>query len=358
VASGEVDAADSDEPDPLGVRSSLMIYKLLPGEPNYPQIHSAAGPAGTPIPWSALSGMVAVPGARNRLLAVWDSYYAEGRIFTIDVGQKPALITHELTITGNTAELDGEGIAVAPDGTTWIASEGNASDSRPNRLLQVGAYGAVVREVDLPQEILACRAASENRGSLGSGFEGVAAVRVRDGYRLLVAQQRGWDYTTPECEALDDDPTGANAGEPALTRIWVYDPDADTWRYFAYELEPLGPNASWVGLSEVTKVGDGTVVVIERDNRTGDFAQLKTLVRFKLADARDGIIERDEKQVYDLLPRLEASRGWVTDKPEGVAVTVDKRVFVVTDNDGVEDWSGETWFLRLGRISSVFAPTP
>ncbi|MEY2929550.1 MAG: hypothetical protein RL033_299, partial [Pseudomonadota bacterium] len=45
---------------------------------------------------------------------------------------------------------------------------------------------------------------------------------------------------------------------------------------------------------------------------------------------------------------------WISDKPEGVAVTGNGRLFVVTDNDGVEDWSGETWFLRLGSWRRLF----
>jgi glucose/arabinose dehydrogenase len=44
----------------------------------------------------------------------------------------------------------------------------------------------------------------------------------------------------------------------------------------------------------------------------------------------------------------------MTDKPEGVAVTPNGSVYVVTDNDGVEDWSGETWFLRLGEVWRLF----
>jgi hypothetical protein len=35
-------------------------------------------------------------------------------------------------------------------------------------------------------------------------------------------------------------------------------------------------------------------------------------------------------------------------------VTFDGRTFVVTDNDGVEDWSGESWFLPLGRYWHLF----
>ena len=100
-------------------------------------------------------------------------------------------------------------------------------------------------------------------------------------------------------------------------------------------------------------MGDGSYLAIERDNRTGDFAALKTLVRVDAADAEDGVTA-DEKRVYDLIPNLEASRGWISDKPEGTAIDKDGTVYVVTDNDGVDDWSGETWFLRLGNVDDLF----
>jgi hypothetical protein len=101
-------------------------------------------------------------------------------------------------------------------------------------------------------------------------------------------------------------------------------------------------------LSEITRVGDGSYLAIERDNRTGDFAALKTLVRVDAADAQDGVTA-GEKRVYGLIPDLEASRGWISDKPEGTAINQAGNVYVVTDNDGVDDWSGETWFLKLGK---------
>jgi hypothetical protein len=97
-------------------------------------------------------------------------------------------------------------------------------------------------------------------------------------------------------------------------------------------------------------------VVIERDNRTGDFASLKTLVRFKLRDAMDGTVSAGDKSVYDMIPALEASSGWITDKPEGAAIDGRNRLFLSTDNDGVEDWSGETWFLSLGNYKRLFTP--
>jgi hypothetical protein len=288
--------ASGEEDDPTyGVRSTIMIYELGQREPSYPQIVSADNAAHAPIGWSALSGLVAVPGHDDRLLAVWDSYYSEGRIFTIDASEKPAVIVNELPIRGGSGNYDNEGIAIAPDGTYWIASEGNAG-ARRNRLLQTDTLGHVIAEIGLPAEIEACRAASANRGTLASGFEGVTVVpRVRDsGYVLAVAQQRGWDYTTPGCEALDDDPTGANAGEPRFSRIWLYDPQRREWDHIAYELEPRPPNASWVGLSEITRVGN-SFVVLERDNRTGDFGELKALVKFSSAALVDGVVTRAER---------------------------------------------------------------
>nr|WP_275261117.1 esterase-like activity of phytase family protein [Nitrosococcus halophilus] len=237
---------------------------------------------------------------------------------------------------------------MAPDNTDtlWIASEGNDPGTRPNQLVQVDTAGAILNKIGLPAEIEACRLASSNTGNLDNGFEGVAVLPMQNGrYQLLVAQQLPWDYTTPECEDLDD--------EPGYTRIWIYDPVAMTWDFVPYELAPVPANASWVGLSEITRVGDGSYVLIEHDNRTGDFAALKTLIRVSLADATDGITA-EEKTVYDLIPDLKATHGWITDKPEGVAINRHGEVFVVTDNDGVGDWSGETWFLKLGNVDDLF----
>ena len=353
VVSGEVDDG------PLGVRSTISIYRLERRAPSYPQILSANDSSGKPIGWSALSGMVALPKSGAKMLAVWDSYYSESRIFRIDASRKPALITGSTLIQGGRGDYDPEGIAIAPDGTYWIASEGNASDSRPNLLIQADSTGNVLAEIGLPDEILACRRASTRRGTLGSGFEGLAvlpaAKGAERGYKLLVAQQRGWDYTTPECEALDDDDGGFNASnEPNRSRIWIYDTVAQSWSYVGWELAPKPANAAWVGLSEITAAPDGSYIVLERDNRTGNFAEIKTLARLLPEAWEDGLVSADEKRVYDFKPALEATNGWITDKPEGVAILDDGRAFVVTDNDGVDDWNGETWFLELGEIRKLF----
>lgn len=349
-------STEVDDPS-FGVRATVSIYKYNRRPAGYPQILSDDDNSDRPIAWSALSGMSAIPGVHDQVIAVWDSFYSQSRAFIIDVDHKPAIVRHAIDITGGTGNYDPEGITFAPDGTMWIASEGNGSGTRKNRLLQTTKSGSVLAEVGLPADIEACRAASSNTGSLGAGFEGVAAVPsdgCGSGYMLLVAQQRGWDYTTAACEALDDDPTGANAGEPGQTRIWKYCPASGNWDAISYELDPVPANASWVGLSEITLLPDGTLMLIERDNRTGDFTSIKNLVRIDLARDGAGGITRAEKQRYDIIRPLKATNGWITDKPEGTAVLPNGRVFLVTDNDGVDDWSGETWFLRLGKYRRLF----
>jgi hypothetical protein len=68
----------------------------------------------------------------------------------------------------------------------------------------------------------------------------------------------------------------------------------------------------------------------------------------------DKLVAAGEKSLFDLMPHLLSTNGWITDKPEGTAVSSSGRLYVVTDNDGVDDWSGETWFFDLGRYWRLF----
>lgn len=335
-------SSESDDP-PYGVRAVISIYSLGAGPASYPQILSADGPEGTPIPWGALSGLAADPTDPDTMYAVSDSFYADARIFTIDVSAAPAVVTGSIPVSG-AADLDLEGIAVAPGGGFWLASEGNASGSRPNRLLLVDAAGKVVDEIGLPDEVVACRESSTSRSTLGSGFEGVA---VGAGGLVSVVQQRGWDYTTPGCEDLDDDEAGVDAhGQPRATRLWTYDPESGEWGHVPYLLAEVPEHASWVGLSEITALEGGGFAVIERDNLTGDVSEVKSVVRVSASGAKTADV--------DLLAPLRATNGWISDKPEGFTVAADGETYLVTDNDGVDDWSGETTFLRLGPLGDLF----
>jgi hypothetical protein len=224
--------------------------------------------------------------------------------------------------------------------------------------------------------VLACRAeerklpaSSRATGSHGSGFEGLDVVaKPGGGYLIYAAQQRGWNYSTSlACDAIDDDPIDkGNIAEPSRTRIWVFDPsvaDNDAaWSSVPYELQPKPADAAWIGLSEITYTPQGWIL-IERDNLTGSFPtpagaatpnNYKTLVRVPLDPGSDGVYTVDDKSIFDLRPALLATNGYVTDKPEGVGVLFDGDLYVVTDNDGVDGSSVETWFLRLGAAWRLF----
>ena len=45
-----------------------------------------------------------------------------------------------------------------------------------------------------------------------------------------------------------------------------------------------------------------------------------------------------------------ASNGPIIEKLEGVAVDPERYVYIVNDNDGVDDNSGETQFINLGKL--------
>ena len=61
-----------------------------------------------------------------------------------------------------------------------------------------------------------------------------------------------------------------------------------------------------------------------------------------------------KKLAIDVLPRLQALNGWTQEKLEGLTIGADDQVYAVTDNDGLEDATGETQFLRLGSLTSAF----
>ena len=57
----------------------------------------------------------------------------------------------------------------------------------------------------------------------------------------------------------------------------------------------------------------------------------------------------EKSLAVDLLPAMLATKGWISDKPEGLALLASGELVAVTDNDGVENATGETLFMRLGR---------
>lgn len=321
VVSSEEDSAED------GYRSTISIYQYGAKTASYPEIHSTGSAL---IPWGALSGMVADRAQSNRLYAVPDSYYKASRIFNIDASKTPAVIDGQIELrkSGSTVDYDLEGIAQGANGDFWLASEGNGK-AKPNLLIHASAQGDVLAEYPLPAAVAAQQTSN--------GFEGVSVVGEGASTRVYVAFQREWK----------NDPAGK-------VRLGVFNPASGEWGFYHYPLD-AAPDDAWVGLSELTSIGNGQFLVIERDNQQGPAAAVKRLYRIDLSGmqpAAEGqafplVTKRLER---DLLPDLKNTGGWVLDKVEGAAVDKQGRLLVVTDNDGVEDASGETRFMRLGTV--------
>jgi hypothetical protein len=314
-----------------GAAPHVTIYQRAErAAPAYPTIRSAKNADGLPIAWGALSGLAADKTQAGKLYAVTDSVYTGApRILTIDATRKPATITGETLVTRNGAaaeKLDPEGIAVAGDGF-WLASEGNPEKGLKNHLVRVDAKGAIQEEIAVPADL--------EKGAKNFGFEGVTVTGSGADETVWLAVQREW---------ADD---GKNA-----VKLLGYKPSDKSWSAVHYPLD--NAETGWIGLSEITAAGD-RVIIIERDNQIAEKAKVKKLYAVSMADMKPmklgGELPLVRKTlVRDLLPDMKAPKGYVLDKVEGFAVDAAGDAYIVTDNDGVDDSSGETQFLKLGKI--------
>lgn len=315
-----------------GVGSHVMVYELAEGEPNYPQLVSDLDADGRPLGWAAISGAVADAEQPGLLYAVSDSVLsAEPAIYTIDATAKPARIIAKTIVTrgGDAAQkLDLEGITLDGAGGFWLASEGDSAKLTPHALYRVDADGKILAEVPFPAALLA--------GEKRFGAEGIARTGEGEDETLWIAMQREWG----------DDPAGQ-------VKLLAYKPASKTWGAVAYPLETPAEGA-WVGLSEITIHGDYAYIV-ERDNQIGGKAQLKALYRVPLAELVPAELGGElplvsKELVRDFIPDLAANNGYVLDKVESFAIDADGVGYVITDNDGVDDSSGETFFWSIGSL--------
>ena len=313
-----------------GARSHVMIFELSEAPATYPMITSAG--TESLLGWGALSGLAADPAEAGKLYAVSDSVYgAMPMIYTIDAAQTPARITSGLLVTrgGDAAQkLDLEGIASDGEGGFWLASEGRSDRLIPHAIYRVDAEGEIKTEIALPAELLA--------NEIRFGFEGITVA----GDWLWMAVQREWK----------DDAKG-------MVKLLGYNTADETWGAVHYPLDTLADGASeaaWIGLSDITVNGDW-VYVIERDNQIGAAAVTKKIYRVALsqlvpAELGGALPVVTKELVRDLMPDLAVLNGYTPEKVEGFAIDAAGTTWVVTDNDGVSDSSGETLFWSFGAV--------
>ena len=304
-------------------RAHVMIYELQDAPAAYPQLTSEG--ADELIGWGAISGMVA--DENGMIYAVNDSFYGyQPRIFTIDPSQTPARIiaATDVTRAGYPAQkMDMEGITLDGEGGFWIASEGRTDRLVPHAIYHVKANGQIKEEIALPAELLAV----EKR----FGFEGITLV----GDTLWMAVQREW---------ADDD--------KGFVKLVSYNTTTEEWGAVRYPLDAV--ETGWIGLSEIQAHGD-YVYLIERDNQIGENAAVKQVTRVALSEMVPAPLGGDlpvvtKEVVYDLIPDLASDGGYVVDKIEGMAIMQDGTTWMSTDNDGVDDSSGETFFWSIGQF--------
>ncbi len=367
VTASEVDSRDDK------LRAGITIYqlgRLDRSTQRYPTVVSRNRRDGTPIPWGAMSGLAVNPRYDRIVYAVPDSFYGESRIFAIDTRRTPAVIYGEQTLIDRrgllaaiapdlvnedaTVNLDLEGIATRKYRGFWVVSEGRGTvgdEDRPvetpNLLIGVSRWGTVTQVVPLPQSV--------NARQQRFGLEGVATVMTRrnkhrgigekhrgEGEYVFVAFQREW------------------AGDPdGQVRIGRYNVAEDSWAFYYYPLdEATSPNGGWVGLSDLAYLGNGRFAVIERDNQGNTDARVKKIYEFSVRGV-DPVEDNAEPVpsfpllkktlVRDLISDLQAPGGFVLEKVEGLAVRRDGTALIITDNDGVDDASGETQLIKIRR---------
>ncbi|MBO9448016.1 esterase-like activity of phytase family protein [Ruegeria sp. R14_0] len=324
-----ISANEKDLIEDGGPRAHVSIFEYQDAPANYPHLTSAG--ADELIGWGALSGLVA--DEDGMIYAVNDSFYGfQPSIFKIDPSQQPARIVDVIRIhrqDGNPAQkLDLEGITLDGKGGFYVASEGRTDRVIPHAIYHVSAEGKIKDrkgEIGLPPELMAV----EKR----FGFEGITKV----GDTLWMAVQREWK----------DDPENH-------VKLVAYNLDTKEWGAVHYP--KADPETGWVGLSEIVAFGDH-VYVIERDNQHDHRAVTKKIYRIPLSEMTPAPLGGDlpvvsKEEVRDLLPDLTSTGGYVLDKIEGLAILPSGEAFVMTDNDGVDDASGETMFWSIGSVSA------
>ncbi|MCG7572893.1 esterase-like activity of phytase family protein [Phaeobacter sp. CNT1-3] len=322
-----ISANEKDLIEDNGPRSHVMIYEYQEAPAQYPMLTSAG--ADELIGWGAISGMVA--DADGMIYAVNDSFYGfQPSIFKIDPSQTPARIVDVIRVhraNGQPAQkLDLEGITLDGKGGFWLASEGRTDRAIPHAIYHVNSDGLIKshkQEFGLPAELMAV----EKR----FGFEGITRI----GDTLWMAVQREWK----------DDPKNH-------VKLVAYNTKTKEWGAVHYP--KAEPAKGWVGLSEIVAHGE-YVYVIERDNQIGADAVTKKIYRIPAADMVPAPLGGElpvvsKEEVRDLLPDLQQLNGYVQDKVEGLAILPNGQAFVSTDNDGVDDHSGETLFFSIGQL--------
>jgi len=299
---------------------SLNIYRFhpqgVPANTQEPQLVAKDG-----IAWGALSGL---DTDGTHLYAVPDNAFGQSRIWRINPAElaQGRMVIDQVTMlteaNGQPLKVDPEGIAKVADGF-WVASEGKTVAD--NELIKVNAAGVVQQRVTLPASVQAKFANPKT----STGFEGVTASA--DGQTLYMAIQRGFDLAKPQAA------------------IVKWHMPSNTWTTALYPLEQHSKDAKqfWMGLSEITLLPDGRLLLLERDKGGGEGkainAEVKRVYSVNAADLTEGAL-----LTKTLVKDMRRDFNYLQEKAEGMVVFTGD-LWVVNDNDG----AGWTRMLNTGK---------
>ncbi len=240
---------------------------------------------GTDVPLGGLSGLAFDP-ACGLLWAVSDDRgaMAPPRVYVFRLELDPPAVHPVQVITlrdrdGEPLEggvLDGESLALAPDGVLWLGTEGINHRSIPPRILGFRLDGTLLREIQAPRAYLPSDGAGARSNA---GFEGLGITPA--GARLIAAVE----------SPLAQDGPPSDLGRGSLTRLAIF--DVASGRLVAERAYALGPVPDSprpaiayrsIGVSDLLVLDERRVVVVERSFSAG----VGNRVRLVLADLATG----------------------------------------------------------------------
>jgi hypothetical protein len=291
------------------------------------------------------------PSAAPKLLATVLLSDDKGRPF---VGSAAAIDSGD---DAKQVRLDPEAIRVGPDGTVYIAEEYGPS------VLAFSPEGKLLKRFAVPEKFLCKHLAADAKDELppkntsgrqpNKGFEGLAISPAGD---LLFALEQG---PLLQDGALNDrgQPLGVNV------RILQIPVAGGATKEFVVQME-----SPHLDLNELLAVNDHEFLMIERDEKAGEQAKIKRIVKIDIAGASDvsgveslpatglpgGVKPVARSTFLDmLLPKYGLNDERLPAKIEGLAFGPDlpdktHTLFITSDNDAKPDESTWCWYFGIG----------
>jgi hypothetical protein len=268
-------------------------------------------PEVTGLAFGGISGLVASPHVPNEMFGVSDAQRG-GRIYKFAIqngGSSFRVSVVDIVFVeappSDPNPADFEGLAILPDGSFLIASEGSSREPRrPPSIAQYGQHGAFVAKLPVRE-----RYVPEVSGALTKGARGNA------GFESLAVAPDGRSFFTGLETALVQDGEPATFERGTRSRLLEYrlrDGRFEPAREFAYDLDALdrptfAPGFFINGLVELLWIDPTTLLSLERgyvessaDSSTG--MNYIRLYRVSLTGATDIFSLESLKDRPDVVP--------------------------------------------------------